>query len=321
MNHRFVAAAFTLLGSVSVAMAQAEYPNRAITILVGAGAGGGSDVQARILADRLSDRLGQRVLIENKSGAGGNIAQAELARATPDGYRLIMMPPAQTINHTLYVTPGYDMLKDFRAIAMWAQSPLLFVVNPKVAANSLKELAEYAKANPTKLNYGNGTGFINQMVMELYKAEAGIQIQFVPYGGMAQARTDTVSGQIETTVDSIASSGPFVENGQLKGLAVTSKERLPRFPNLPTVSEAGYPNLTRSTWYALVGPAGLPDAIVQRLAKEVAAIQAEPETIKKIEASGATPFVLGSDQSQRFLNDETQTWAKVIEGGKMEKVK
>jgi tripartite-type tricarboxylate transporter receptor subunit TctC len=307
------------LGATTLAFAQ--YPERAITIVVGAAPGGGTDVQARILADRLAERLGQRVLIENKTGAGGNIAQADIARSAPDGYRLIMMPPAQAINHTLYVTPGFDMLKDFKAVAMWAESPLLFVVNPKIPVNNLKELAAYSKSHPAKLNYGNGTGFINQMVMELFKTESGADIQFVPYGGMAQARTDTISGQVETTVDSIASSGPYVENGQLRGLAVTSKERLPRFANLPTVTEAGFPNLTRSTWYAVVAPAGLPDAIAERLAKEIAAIQAEPATIKKIEASGASPFVLGPAASQKFLAGETTTWAKVIESSKIEKVK
>lgn len=318
IRHLAIAVA-ALLGSTGIASAQ--YPDRPITILVGAAPGGGTDVQARILADRLSERLGQRVLVENKAGAGGNIAQADIARSAPDGYRIIMMPPAQPINHTLYVVPGFDMTKDFKAIAGWADSPLLFVANPKMPFSNLKELASYAKANPGKLNYGNGIGFINQMVMELFKVDAGVSIQFVPYQGMAPARTDVISGQIETTVDSIASSGSFVENGQLKGLAVTSKVRLPRFPNVPSVVEAGFPNLARTTWYGLVGPANMPDAAVQRLAKEVAEIQKEPETIKKIEASGASPWVLGPAEFQKFIADETATWAKVIEGNKMEKVK
>ena len=318
---RFVAIGLAVLvGGAGVASAQ-TYPDRAITILVGAGAGGGTDVQTRIMIDKLADRLGQRIIVENRAGAGGNIAQAAVARAAPDGYTLIMMPPAQAINHTLYATPGYDMIKDFKGIAMWAQSPLLFVVNPKLPPNTLKELVDYSKANANKLNYGNGIGFINAMVMELFKVETGASIQFVPYGGMAQARTDTISGQIETTVDSIASSGPYVENGQLKGLAVTSKERLPRFPNLPTVAEAGYPSLTRSTWYGLVGPAGLPDAIAQKLAREIAAVQADPDVIKKIEASGAYPFVMGPAETTKFIADETATWAKVIETNKLEKVK
>jgi tripartite-type tricarboxylate transporter receptor subunit TctC len=320
MMIRYLAiAAAALIGSGTAASAQ--YPDRAITIVVGAAPGGGTDVQARILADRLTEKLGQRVLVENKAGAGGNIAQADIARATPDGYRIIMMAPAPAINHTLYETPGFDMLKDFKGIAMWADSPLLFVVNPKLPVNNLKELAAYSKANPNKLNYGNGVGFINQMVMELYKIEAGADIQFVPYQGMAPARTDVISGQIETTVDSIASSGPFVENGQLKGLAVTSKQRLPRFPTLPTVTEAGFPGLTRTTWYGLAGPAGMPDAVAQRLAKEIAAIQAEPETIKKIEASGATPLVMGAAEFHKFMIDDTNTWAKVIASAKMPKVK
>ncbi len=321
MLKKLLAASAIAMLVAGASAARAEYPERAIVILVGSAPGGGTDVFARILADRLSDRLGQRVLIENKPGAGANIAQADIARAAPDGYRLVMTAPASAINHTLYATPGFNMLKDFKAVAAFAESPLMFVVNPKLPVKDLKELAAYAKANPKKLNYGNGIGFINQMLMELFKFETGSEIQFVPYQGMAPARTDTITGQVETTVDSIASSGPFVENGQLIALAVSSKQRLPRFPNVPTTTEAGFPNLARTSWYGLMGPAGLPDDIAKKLAAEIAKIQAEPETIKKLEAGGALPLIMGADEFGKFVTDETVTWGKLIDTIKLEKVK
>jgi tripartite-type tricarboxylate transporter receptor subunit TctC len=317
-KHLLVAAAVLLAG---VGSAAAAYPERPITLVVGAAPGGGTDVQARILAERLSEKLGQQVIVENKPGAGGNIAQIDIAKAAPDGYRIVMMAPASPINHTLFENPGFDVLKDFTAIAGWADSPQLFVANPKQPYNTLKELADYSKAHPDELDYGNGVGFINQMVMELFKVESGAKIQFIPYPGMAPARTDVVGGQIEVTVDSIASSGPFVEGGQLKLLAVTAKERLARFPNAPTVAEAGYPGVTRNTWYGLVGPAGMPADVVNKLATEVAAVQAEEATKKKLEASGASAFVMGPAQFKAFIADEVATWAKVIAASGMAKVK
>lgn len=319
MKKIIVTAAVLALSGIGTAMA--AFPERPVTIVVGAAPGGGTDVQARILAEKLSAKLGQQVLVENKPGAGGNIAQVDVKGAAPDGYRIVMMAPAGTINHTLYENPGFDMVKDFTAIAAWAESPLLFVANPGQPYNTLQELADYAKANPDELDYGNGIGFINQMVMELFKLESGAPIQLVPYPGMAPARTDVVGGQIEVTVDSIASSGSFVESGQLKALAVTSKERLARFPNVPTVTEAGYPNVTRNTWYGLVGPANMPADVVKTLADAVAEVQADEETKAKIEASGASPVVMGPAEFQALIEEEVATWAKVIEASGQEKVK
>ncbi len=305
----------------SVSAASAQYPEKPIRIVVGASAGGGTDIQARILAERLSQTIGQQVLVDNRPGAGSNIATAIVAKAAPDGYTLTMIAPAAPINHSLYVTPGYDAKKDFVAVAGWASAPLLFVVNPTLPVSSLKELAALSKAKPGTLDYGNGVGFINQMVMELYKIEAGADIQFIPYQGMAPARTDVIGGQIETTVDSIASSGSFVKSGQLKALAVTTAQRLPDFPNVPTVAEAGFPALERLTWYGLLAPAGTPAAISDKLAAQVAAIQREPATAAKIVASGATPMIMNTAEFTKYYLGETDTWAMVIQKAKMEKVK
>lgn len=186
---------------LSATTAAAQYPQRPVKLVVPAAPGGGTDVQARYMAARLSERLRQQFVIENVGAAGGNVAAGQVAKAAPDGYTLLMIAPATVINHTLYARPGFDALKDFVQVAPWAQSPLLFIANPSLPVADLKELSANAKANPGKLSFGSGPGFINHMVMELYKIEAGANIVFVPYRGQAPALTDVVSGQIPLTVD------------------------------------------------------------------------------------------------------------------------
>jgi tripartite-type tricarboxylate transporter receptor subunit TctC len=320
MQGRVLFTAFAALIATG-GLANAQYPERPVTLVVGASAGGGTDIQARILAERLSVKLGKQVLVDNKPGAGSNIATALVAKAAPDGYTLALIATSTPINHSLYARPGFDALKDLAPVAGWAEAPLLFVVNPKLPVNTLMELAEYSKKHPDELDYGNAIGFTNQMVMELFKIEADANIQFVPYQGLVPARTDVIGGQIESTVDSIASSGPFVESGQLRALAITSEKRVARFPNVPTVAEAGYPNVTRNTWYGVVAPAGTPAAVVNRLMTEIAAVQAEPEVVRRIEETGAAPFVAGPTEFGAFIHSEVETWAIVITKAKMEKVR
>lgn len=317
-GRRFIIALLALLATPFV---HAQYPTKPITIVVGASAGGGTDIQARILAERLTAKLGKRVIIDNRPGAGSNIATSHVAKASPDGYTLALIATSTPINHSLYARPGFDALRDLTPVAGWAEAPLMFVVNPKLPINSLKDLADYSKKHPDELDYGNAIGFPNQMVMELFKLEAGADILFVPYQGLVQARTDVIAGQIEVTVDSIASSGPFVEKGQLRALAITSERRATRFPNVPTVAEAGYPNVTRKTWYGIVGPAGMPADVVARLANAIADIQAEPDVVKRIQDTGAEPFILGSSEFSAFMTSEVATWAHVIAQAKMEKVR
>ncbi len=309
-----------LAAFLATALAHAQYPTKPITIVVGASAGGGTDIQARILAERLSAKLGKRVIVDNRPGAGSNIATGQVAKAAPDGYTLALIATSTPINHSLYARPGFDALKDLTPVAGWAEAPLMFVINPQLPVSSLKDLAEYSKKNPDELDYGNAIGFTNQMVMELFKLEAGAHLLFVPYQGLVQARTDVIAGEIEATVDSIASSGPFVENGQLKALAITSQRRAARFPNVPTVAEAGYPNVTRNTWYGIVAPARTSAEVVATLASAIAAIQAEPDVVKRIQGTGAEPFVLGPADFSTFMKSEVTTWASVITQAKMEKV-
>jgi tripartite-type tricarboxylate transporter receptor subunit TctC len=295
-----------------VAAASAQYPSKPVKVVVPAAPGGGTDIQARYMAARLSDRLGQQFVIENVAPAGGNVAAAQVAKASPDGYTLLMIAPATVINHTLYARPGFDALTDFTQVAAWSQSPLLFIANPSAPIANLKELADYAKANPGKLAFGSGPGFINHMVMELFKIEAGANILFVPYRGQAPALTDVVSGQIQLTVDSLASAGQFVEAGKVKALAITGAARAAAFPQVPTVAEAGFPKLTANTWYGLIAPAHVPADIVAKLAAEIAAIQREPASVQRIREMGAEPFIGGSSEFTAFYRNEVAKWAAVI---------
>jgi tripartite-type tricarboxylate transporter receptor subunit TctC len=290
----------------------AQYPQRAVKVVVPAAPGGGTDIQARYMAARLSERLGQQFFIENVPAAGGNAAAGQVARAEPDGYTLLMIAPAIVINHTLYARPGYDALKDFTQVAAWAQSPLLFIANPSLAVANLRELTAYAIANPGKLAFGSGPGFINHMVMELYKIEASANILFVPYRGQAPALTDVLGGQIALTVDSVASAGPYVSDRKVKALAITSAARSPAFPDVPTVAESGYPKLTANTWYGLLAPGKAPADIVAKLGAEIAAIQKDPAADKRIREMGAEPFIAGPEEFTRFYRDETEKWSAVI---------
>jgi tripartite-type tricarboxylate transporter receptor subunit TctC len=315
---RLALAAAAILATIGAATAQ--YPQKPVKIVVPYAAGGGTDVQARYMAARLSERLGQQFVIENNGGAGGNIATAAAGKAEPDGYTLLFVAPAVAINVSLYARAGYDALADFVPVAGWAQSPLLFIKNVSLPVADLKGLAALAKANPGKLAFGSGQGFINHMVMELYKIETGTDILFVPYRGQAPAMTDLIGGQIQLTVDSIASAGPFVESGKVQAIATTSAARLPAFANVPTVAESGYPKLTGPTWYGVLAPAKTPPDIVAKLAAEIAAVQRDPAAVKRIAEIGGEPFVQGPAEFARFYRDEVAKWADVIAKSGMKKV-
>src|SRR5262249_5551648 len=224
---RLVLAAAAMFAAIGAAAAQ--YPQKPVKIVVPYAAGGGTDVQARYMVARLSERLGQQFVIENNGGAGGNNATAAAGKAGPDGYTLLFVAPAVAINVALFARPGYDAVREFLPVSGPDQSPLLVIQNRAADGADLKGLAAYAKANPGKLAFGSGQGFINHMVMELYKIETGADILFVPYRGQAPAMTDLIGGQIQLTVDSIASAGPFVESGKVKASRTTRAERCAAF--------------------------------------------------------------------------------------------
>src|SRR5512144_2335881 len=284
--------AFGLLvaGFAAGAWAQ-DYPTKPIRIVVPFPPGGATDLLARAVAQRLTEKWGQAVLVDNRPGAGGNIGSELVAKSAPDGYTLEMgTVGTHSINASLYAKMPYDHVKDFVPIILVAGVPNVLVVNPALPVNSVQELVAYAKANPGKLNFassGNGTSI--HLSGELFKVMAGVQMTHVPYKGSAPALQDLIGGQVQLMFDNLPPSLPQIKAGKLRALAVTTATRSPALPDLPTIAESGLPGFEASSWFGIVAPAGTPPAIVAKLNAEVAKWLASPEAQEKLLALGANP--------------------------------
>jgi tripartite-type tricarboxylate transporter receptor subunit TctC len=294
--------------------AQAAYPDRIIKIVVPFAPGGGTDVVARTLAQEMSKDLGVTVIIENKPGAGTIIGTQAVATAEPDGYTLLMGTFANAVNPGLYAKLPYDQHRDLTAVALVARSFSIVVVNPKSPIKSITDLIAAAKADPDKLSYGTyGTGTSAHLAGELFKHMANVNLTTVPYKGSAPAITDLMSGQIQVMFTTVASAAALVEAGQLRALAVTSAERSPAFPNLPTVAEAGVPGYDAEAWYGLFAPAKTPPEIIDRLNK-AAANAVKAETFKKLSVNEGLILVASPpSELDRYFREEEDRWRKVIE--------
>ena len=294
--------------------AEAAYPDRIIKIVVPFAPGGGTDVVARTLAQEMSKDLGVTVIIENKPGAGTIIGTQAVATAEPDGYTLLMGTFANAVNPGLYAKLPYDQHRDLTAVALVARSFSIVVVNPKSPIKSITNLIAAAKADPDKLSYGTyGTGTSAHLAGELFKHMANVNLTTVPYKGSAPAITDLMSGQIQVMFTTVASAAGLVEAGQLRALAVTSAERSPAFPNLPTVAEAGVPGYDAEAWYGLFAPAKTPPEIIDRLNK-AAANAVKAETFKKLSANEGLILVASPpSELDRYFREEEDRWRKVIQ--------
>jgi tripartite-type tricarboxylate transporter receptor subunit TctC len=294
--------------------ARAAYPDRIIKIVVPFAPGGGTDVVARTLAQELSKDLGETVIIENKPGAGTIIGTQAVATAAPDGYTLLMGTFANAVNPGLYAKLPYDQHRDLTAVALVARSFSLVVVNPKSDIKSIKDLIAAAKADPDKLSYGTyGTGTSAHLAGELFKHMANVNMTTVPYKGSAPAITDLIGGQIQVMFTTVASAAGLVEGGQLRAIAVTSAERSPAFPNLPTVAEAGVPGYDAEAWYGLFAPAKTPPEIIERINK-AAANAVKADTFKKLSVNEGLMLVASPpSELDRYFREEEDRWRKVIQ--------
>ncbi len=293
--------------------ASAQYPERPIRVIVPFAPGGGADLQTRLLAAAVAPHLGQPLVIENRTGAGGNIGTVAVAQAAADGYTLLASTPAFVINETLYARPGYSVARDFVGVAPWATSPMVLVVTPSLPVTTLAELVAYARANPGRLTYASGgVGLITHIGQELLKFQQRLDMVHAPYRGQAPAITDLLAGQVHMSMDSPFSSLPFIRAGRLRALATTGTTRTATLPEVPSVVEAGFPDLVATIWYGLAAPRGTPAAAIARLNAAVQAAQALPETRASLAQNGAEAFTSDAAAHDRFLHAEVARWGAVI---------
>lgn len=305
-------AAAVLLAGQQPAHAQ-DYPSRAVKIVVPFAAGGPADNYARFMGQQLQASLGQNFIVENKPGAGSIIGTDFVAKATPDGYTLLMMSNAQTVNESLVAKKPYALLKDFVGIAPINYSDLLLVVHPSVAARNLSELIALAKAQPGKLNYASsGTGTPYHMAGELFKAMAGIDITHVPYKGSSGARTDLLGGQVDFMFDAVTTMTDYARAGTVRGLATTGAIRSDILPNVPTMSEAGVAGYETTIWLGLMAPKGTPVAIIHQLNSAVTAIVTRPDIKKQWAEKGAMPLSMSPLEFQIYLERDVIKWEKIV---------
>jgi tripartite-type tricarboxylate transporter receptor subunit TctC len=302
------------LAVLSIGDAMALYPERIIRLVVPFAPGGGTDVVARTLAQDMGKDLGVTILIENKPGAGTIIGTQAVATSRPDGYTLLMGTFSHAVNPSLNTKLPYDPHRDFAAVALVARSFNVVVVNPKSPIKSIADLIAAAKASPGKLSYGTfGTGTSAHLAGELFKDMAKVDLTTVPYKGAAPAITDLIGGQIDVMFTTVASAASLVENGQLRAIAVTSAERSPAFPQLPTVNEAGVPGYTAESWYGLFAPAGTPSDVIERLNK-AAASAVQSEAFRKLGVNeGLVVIARPPEELDRYVRGEEERWRHVIQ--------
>lgn len=289
------------------------FPNKTVTIVVPFSPGGATDIMSRLLAERLNNRLGQPVIVENRPGAGTMIASEYVARAPADGYTLLMAASSLGIAPSLYSKVNYDPIKDFTPVTQVASVVHVLVVKPSLPVKNVAELTSWLKANPDKANYGSvGAGTSTHLEAELFKSVANVQMQHIPYKGSAPALAAMVGGQLEVMFDAYATSGPFIKDGKLRLLAVTTAQRSKSLPDTPTVAESGLPGYEAMPWLGLVAPAGTPATAVNKIHDEVAQVLKEPAVQEKFRALGLD--IIGNTPAEfsTFLKNDIVKWAKVV---------
>ncbi|MCD6040594.1 MAG: transporter [Burkholderiales bacterium] len=312
-------AALLLCFSVHTATAQ-TYPSRPVRIVVGFAPGGGVDISARLLASKLSDYLGQQFVVENKPGAGTNIAAVEVAKSAPDGYTLFMNSPAVVINTSLYAKPPYQ-LSEFTGVSIFSATTNLLVVPAGFEAKTVQDLVRIAKEKPGALNYASaGQGTTQHLAAELFKLRTGTRIVHIPYKGSGPSMTALIAGEVQLSFINPVAAGPQVKAGKLRALAVTDSRRSELMPDVPTMKEAGVDGVEVTLWYALLAPAATPADIVEKLAGAVARAAKDPGTREQLRKQGADPVGNTPAEFNAYLKQEQARWSEVVRvsGAKVE---
>lgn len=292
----------------------ATYPERPIRLVVPYPPGGTADLLARLVGAKLSDALKQPIVVDNRGGAGGNIAAEHVARSKPDGYTLLFGNVAVfSINPTLYKTLPFDPIKDFAPVSLVGKVPQLLLVHPSLPVNSVAEFVQFAKARPGKIDYASGgVGSLTQLSVELLKTAANIYVVHIPYQGSGAALRAIAAGEVSMMIENIPTAMPFVKSGMLRALAVTTSQRSPLADWLPTIAESGFPGYDLSSWFGVLAPAGTSREIVSKLNAEIVRVIQAPETNDRLAGLGADPVTNSPEQFAAFIKSELAKWAKIV---------
>jgi tripartite-type tricarboxylate transporter receptor subunit TctC len=311
---RLLAVFFATFIVATQAYSATIFPEKPIKVVIGFPAGGPLDQHARLLVDKLQGVLGQPIIVDYKPGAGGGVGAEVVAKSTADGYTLMLANTGvMVINGALYSKLPYNTLRDFVPIARTAQQPLALLVNTSVPAKTLPEFISYARKNPGKINYGSaGNGGISHIVPEMFKTATGLFMVHIPYRGSAPAFTDLIGGQVQFMAESIPQAANYHKQGKVRALAVTSKERNPALPEIPTVIESGIKGFDVVGFYGFLAPAGTPKDVVAKLSDAFKQVLANPDVRSRMVTQGADPAFMGSEEFGQFLTQQTPRWARAV---------
>jgi tripartite-type tricarboxylate transporter receptor subunit TctC len=308
-------AAFTvlMLAAAPHAAAQPAYPSKAIRFILPFPPGGGTDILGRILAQKLSEELGQPVIPENRPGAGGNVGNEAAAKSPPDGYTIVICTSSIAVSKTLYKKLGYDPEKDLTPIGLVASNAQTLSVHPSMPARNVKEMVHLARTHPGKVSFGTGgPGTQNDLIAQLFRSVSGANVLIVPYKGINPATVAMIGGHVDAAVIGVATATGYVKSGKVRALATLAPKRAPTLPDVPTAVESGYPQLEAVLWYVIMAPAGTPQPIIDRLSQTFAKIVASPDTRQKMAAVGADPMTSTPQEFVPFFRKEIERWGKVV---------
>ena len=307
-----------MFADTAVARSGEQYPAKPIRIIVPFAPGGGTDLTARLVGQRMAERVGQPVIIDNRPGAGTMLGTELTMRSAPDGYTLMIASASHSINPTLYRKVNYDPIRDFAPVTLAISFPFVIATNPAVPVRNVKELIAYAKANPGRVSYASsGTGSTNHLAGELFKTMAGINLLHVPYKGGGPAMNDAIGGQVSMIFGTVLETMPQVRAGRLRGLAVSGGKRAAFAPDLPTAAEDGLPGYDVTGWYAFLAPAGLDRAVLAKLNAEMTGALEYPPVRDKLLAAGAEPWPTSPQQAQAFISAEVTRWGTLIKSARI----
>ena len=313
-RHALLVAATLTCGATPALAADTAFPTRPVRLVVGYAAGGATDVLARLVAQKMGEALGQPMVVENRAGANSNVGAEVVAKATPDGYTLYVYTIANTINATLYDKLGYDPAKDFELVGMIARIPNVLVVNPGLPVKTVADYVKLAKASPNGVTFASsGSGSSIHLSGEIFRTRSGANMLHVPYKGSAPAVTDLMGGQVQSMFDNTPSALPHVKSGKLRAIAVTSAQRMPLLPDVPTVAESGYPGFDVQSWFAISAPAGTPRPVVDRLNAALNKALGNADVRERMRDLAATPEPGTPEQCRAFAMSEIKRWHDVVQ--------